>query len=179
MRLVEQLALACHDVAVCFTDAGREVAAYELGFDLPLGDAAAAAASLATYLELPSAEQVRVAYPSDLFDRIASGSHRTDAMVVAPCSMGFVASVAHGLADDLPERAADVMLKERRPLVLVPRETPLSLVHLRNLTACAEAGAISLDFSPDGSLLAATGVVTQVWRVEGWQLLLVGKGACP
>ena len=148
MRLIEQLALACHHVAVCFTDAGREVAAYELGFDLPVDDAAVAAVALAAYLELPTAEQVRVVYPNDLFDRIASGSHRSDAMVVAPCSMGFVASVAHGLADDLPERAADVMLKERRPLVLVPRETPLSLVHLRNLTACAEAGAIIVPAMP-------------------------------
>jgi 4-hydroxy-3-polyprenylbenzoate decarboxylase len=79
---------------------------------------------------------------------MASGSNRTDAMVVAPCSMGFLGSVAHGMADDLPERAADVMLKERRPLVLVPRETPLSLTHLRNLTAAAEAGAIIVPAMP-------------------------------
>ena len=83
-----------------------------------------------------------------MFDAIASGSHRTDAMVVAPCSMGFVAAVANGLAADLPQRAADVMLKERRPLVLVPRETPLSLIHLRNLTAAAEAGAIVVPAMP-------------------------------
>jgi len=148
MRLIEQLALSGHDVSVCFTDAGREVTAYELGFELPTEDAGVASVALAAFLELPSAERIRVAYSSDLFDPIASGSHRTDAMVVCPCSMGFVASVAHGLADDLPERAADVMLKERRPLVLVPRETPLSLVHLRNLTAAAEAGAIIVPAMP-------------------------------
>jgi 4-hydroxy-3-polyprenylbenzoate decarboxylase len=148
MRLVEQLVLAGHEVSTVFTEAGREVTAFELGFDLPADDAKVAAVSLAAFLELPTAERLRVAYPEDLFDRIASGSHRTDAMVVCPCSMGFVASVAHGLADDLPERAADVMLKERRPLVLVPRETPLSLVHLRNLTACAEAGAIVVPAMP-------------------------------
>jgi 4-hydroxy-3-polyprenylbenzoate decarboxylase len=62
--------------------------------------------------------------------------------------MGFCASVAAGLAADLPERAADVMLKERRPLVMVPRETPLSLVHLRNLTALAEAGAVIVPAMP-------------------------------
>ena len=107
-----------------------------------------AAVALATYLELPSADGLRVAYPEQLFDAIASGSYRTDAMVVAPCSMGFLASVAHGMADDLPERAADVMLKERRPLVLVPREAPLSLVHLRNLTSAAEAGAIIVPAMP-------------------------------
>jgi flavin prenyltransferase len=148
MRLIEQLVLAGHEVSVVFTEAGREVTAFELGFDLPTDDAKVAAVSLATYLELPSAEKLRVAYPNDLFDRIASGSHRSDAMVVCPCSMGFVASVANGLASDLPERAADVMLKERRPLVLVPRETPLSLIHLRNLTACAEAGAIVVPAMP-------------------------------
>jgi flavin prenyltransferase len=142
MRVIEQLVLAGHDVTVVFTDAGREVTAFELGFELPLGDPAAAGAALATYLELPSTQNLRVTYPEQRFDAIASGSHRNDAMIVAPCSMGFAAAVAQGLADTLPQRAADVMLKERRPLVLVPRETPLSLVHLRNLTAAAEAGAI-------------------------------------
>lgn len=148
MRLIEQLVLAGHGVSVVFTDAGREVTAFELGFQLPVEDARVAAVALATFLELPSAENLRVAYPDELFDAMASGSHRTDAMVVAPCSMGFLASVANGMADDLPERAADVMLKERRPLVLVPRETPLSLVHLRNLTLAAEAGAIIVPAMP-------------------------------
>jgi len=148
MRLIEQLVLAGHDVSVVFTEAGREVSAFELGFQLPTEDARVAAVALAAFLELPTAEKVRVAYPEDMFDAMASGSHRTDAMIVAPCSMGFLASVAHGLADDLPERAADVMLKERRPLVLVPRETPMSLIHLRNLTAAAEAGAIIVPAMP-------------------------------
>lgn len=148
MRLIEQLVLAGHDVSVVFTNAGREVTAFELGFDLPIGDGRVAAVALAAFLELPTADKLRVAYPEDLFDALASGSHRTDAMVVAPCSMGFLASVANGMADDLPERAADVMLKERRPLVLVPRETPLSLIHLRNLTAAAEAGAIIVPAMP-------------------------------
>ena len=148
MRLIEQLALAGHDVSVIFTDAGREVTAFELGFALPLGDATAAAAALAAYLEMTNTDRIRVAYPGDLFDAIASGSHRIDAMIVVPCSMGFLSGVAHGIADDLPQRAADVMLKERRPLVLVPRETPLSLIHLRNLTAAAEAGAIIVPAMP-------------------------------
>ena len=148
MRLIEQLVLAGHDVSVVFTEAGREVSAFELGFQLPTEDARVAAVALAAFLELPTAEKLRIAYPEDMFDAIASGSHRTDAMIVAPCSMGFLASVAHGLADDLPERAADVMLKERRPLVLVPRETPMSLIHLRNLTAAAEAGAIIVPAMP-------------------------------
>jgi flavin prenyltransferase len=142
LRLIEQLAVAGHDVTVVFTRAGRDVAAFELGLELPDGGSAVSAVALATFLELPSADHLRVVDPGDLFDAIASGSHHVDAMVVAPCSMGFVAAVAQGLAGDLAQRAADVMLKERRPLVLVARETPLSLVHLRNLTAAAEAGAI-------------------------------------
>ncbi|MEY3750781.1 MAG: hypothetical protein RLZZ11_792 [Cyanobacteriota bacterium] len=72
---------------------------------------------------------------------IASGSHRTRGMVILPCSMGAVGRIAAGVATDLLERCADVHLKEGRPLVICPRETPWNLVHLRNLTALAEAGA--------------------------------------
>jgi 4-hydroxy-3-polyprenylbenzoate decarboxylase len=78
----------------------------------------------------------------------ASGSQRTAGMVICPCSMGTVAAVAHGTSRSLVERAADVTLKEGRRLVLVPRETPLSLVHLRNLVTAAEAGATVLPAAP-------------------------------
>jgi 4-hydroxy-3-polyprenylbenzoate decarboxylase len=77
----------------------------------------------------------------DVGANIASGSFRTRGMLVIPCSMSTVAKLACGLSSDLLERAADVQLKEGRQLVLVPRETPLSLIHLRNLTTLAEAGA--------------------------------------
>ncbi|MBD2463303.1 UbiX family flavin prenyltransferase [Oscillatoria sp. FACHB-1407] len=77
----------------------------------------------------------------DVGASIASGSFRTAGMVVMPCSMSTVAKLANGLSSDLLERAADVQLKEGRKLILVPRETPFSLIHLRNLTALAEAGA--------------------------------------
>jgi flavin prenyltransferase len=78
----------------------------------------------------------------------ASGSARTAGMVICPCSMGTVSAVAHGTSRSLVERAADVTLKERRPLVLVPRETPFSLIHLRNLTLATEAGAVVLPAAP-------------------------------
>ncbi|HET6578452.1 MAG TPA: UbiX family flavin prenyltransferase [Gemmatimonadales bacterium] len=78
----------------------------------------------------------------------ASGSQRTHAMVICPCSMGTVAAIAGGASRSLVERAADVTLKERRRLILVPRETPLSLVHLRNLVAVAESGAIVIPAAP-------------------------------
>jgi flavin prenyltransferase len=78
---------------------------------------------------------------SDVGANIASGSFRTQGMVVMPCSMSTVGKIATGLSSDLLERAADVQLKEGRRLVLVPRETPFSLIHLRNLTTLAEAGA--------------------------------------
>jgi 4-hydroxy-3-polyprenylbenzoate decarboxylase len=84
----------------------------------------------------------------DLGATLASGSHGCAGMAIVPCSMKTLAGVAHGLSRNLVERAADVMLKERRPLVVVPRETPMSLPQLKNMVLCAEAGAHILPAMP-------------------------------
>jgi len=91
---------------------------------------------------------VRLFNDADRGAQPASGSVQTLGMVVCPCSMGTMAAIAQGTSRSLIERAADVTLKERRKLVLVPRETPLSLVHLRNMTLAAEAGAVVLPAAP-------------------------------
>ena len=91
---------------------------------------------------------VRVWGGRDYSAPFASGSAGWSAMVIVPCSMSTVAKVAHGVSDTLLTRAADVMLKERRPLILVPRETPLSLIHLENLTHVTRAGALVLPAMP-------------------------------
>lgn len=99
---------------------------------------------------LPHADTSRLHYHhfQDFSAGIASGSFLTAGMVICPCSMGTVAAIAHGLSENLIHRAADVHLKERRKLILVPRETPLGVVQLRNLLACAEAGAMVLPAMP-------------------------------
>ena len=93
-------------------------------------------------------ERFRLLDASDLGAPPASGSHEYDGLVVIPSSMGVVGRIASGVSTDLVTRAADVCLKERRKLMLVVRETPLSLIHLRNMTALAEAGAIILPAAP-------------------------------
>ncbi len=98
---------------------------------------------------------------ADIGASIASGSHPSDGMIVIPCSMGTLASIANGLADSLIARAADVTLKERRPLILCVRETPFNRIHLRNMTLAAEAGATIFPcmpafYQPSADLAAVT-----------------------
>ena len=99
-------------------------------------------------VSLSTSERIECFDNGDMWASVASGSARWDAMVVIPASMGTVARVASGISRSLIERAADVMLKERRPLIMVVRESPYSLIHLRNLTTITEAGAIVIPASP-------------------------------
>lgn len=93
-------------------------------------------------------------YPFDFYENndfyapFASGSAQYDTMIVCPCSMGLLARMAQGISDELITRSADVVMKERRKLIVVPRETPLNLIHLRNMTALTESGAIICPASP-------------------------------
>lgn len=96
----------------------------------------------------PAASRIRYYCRSDYSAPFASGSAAPDAMVIIPCSMGTLGRIAAGTSDDLVHRAADVALKERRRLILVTRETPLSAIHLRNMLAVTEAGAVVLPASP-------------------------------
>ena len=97
---------------------------------------------------LESLPSVKLLSRKDYFTPPASGSFRHDGMVIVPCSMGTAGRIAGGISDDLTTRAADVCLKEGRKLILVPREMPWNLIHLRNLTALAEAGATILPACP-------------------------------
>ncbi|HEY2903717.1 MAG TPA: UbiX family flavin prenyltransferase [Polyangia bacterium] len=116
------------EVGLCFSTAGAEVWAHELGV-------------------VPDYPFKRYGL-RDFRAPFASGSAGWDAMVVVPCSTGGLARIAHGVSDDLIGRAADVMLKERRRLVLVVREAPLSLIHLENMAAASRAGAVILPAAP-------------------------------
>lgn len=137
-----------HDVKGVFTAAGRAILELELDVLLS-GDLPADEATLEAAFDLARAPGSLELYaPDDVGAAIASGSYPSAGMAVVPCSMGTLARIAHGISSGLLERAADVMLKEGRPLVLVPRETPLSLVHLRNMTAVTEAGAVVLPAMP-------------------------------
>ena len=112
------------EVAVVFSTNAQEIWKYELN------------------------EDFKPVFPLRLYEKtdfnapFASGSSTFDTMVISPCSMGTLGRIANGISDDLITRAADVMLKERRKLIVVPRETPFNLIHLRNMTQLTEAGAI-------------------------------------
>jgi 4-hydroxy-3-polyprenylbenzoate decarboxylase len=143
--LAALLERGCH-VELIVSDYGRRLLRDELG-------EGAAVDRIVDFLVSTYGDGVRAGTHTlhsnkDLGARIASGSQDCDAMVIVPCSMKTLAGVAHGLSRNLVERAADVILKERRSLIIVPRETPMSLPQLRNMVLCGEAGAMLMPAMP-------------------------------
>jgi len=122
------------EVALVFTDKAGEIWAYETGKEFRIEDY--------------DKDVFRLYSNNDFYAPFASGSSRYDTMIICPASMGMLGRIAHGVSDDLVSRAADVMLKERRRLVLVPRETPYNLLHINNMKLLTEAGAIILPATP-------------------------------
>ena len=146
LRLLECLLHADLNVNLLVSQAAHIVAKQELGVSLP-----ARAIDLEKQLNgsMGTQEgQLRVYGREDWNAPVASGSNAADAMVVCPCSMGTLAAIAHGISDNLIERAADVMLKEQRKLILVPRETPFSALHLENMLSLARMGTVILPANP-------------------------------
>ena len=130
IEILRDISAVAHDgsleVDIIFTDTARQVFPHETGLPLPEG-----------------------LIPNDsYYNRNASGSNAPDALIIIPCTMGTLGRIAAGTSDDLICRIADVQLKERRTLIIVPRETPYSLIHLRNMTSLTEAGAIIAPASP-------------------------------
>ena len=165
-RLIAALCAGGHDVDLLVTAAGFTVLSHELDWDDPRytgGREGAArgepggrppadgglAARCARFFRPEGAPGLLRFHPiHDMMDDLASGSVEIDGMVVIPCTMGRVAALASGRSADLLERSADCTLKEGRRLIIVPRETPFSLIHLRNLTALCEAGAVVMPAMP-------------------------------
>jgi len=146
MHLLEMLLAGGHTVYLVYSQAAQFVAAQEMNLALPAKPAEARRILIEKYACQP--EQLQVFAREDWMAPIASGSGAVDAMVVCPCTMGALAAIAHGMSDNLIERAADVMLKEGRKLILVPREAPFSAIHLENMLKLARMGVVILPPNP-------------------------------
>jgi flavin prenyltransferase len=147
-RVLEQMLVNGHEVKAVITDAGRKVIEVEEGLQLNGNTDVDTPAVLEWAQASEYAGSFELYHHKDVASPIASGSFPVDGMAVVPCSGGTLGRIAHGISNGLLERAADVCLKERRRLVLVPREMPVSLIHLRNMTYVTEAGGVILPASP-------------------------------
>lgn len=144
LGLVKELLRAGQRVSLVMTSAGRQVLAHEVGLCWS-EDIKEQRQQVQEYFASIAIDCLAI---NDFWSSAASGSGVVDAMVIAPCSMGTAGRIASGLSGNLLERAADVMLKERRPLVMVPRETPFNTIHLQNLLSLSQAGAVILPAMP-------------------------------
>ena len=147
VRLLEVLIRAGRTVHLVLSPSGAQVLQQEMDRRIDL-EHFRLADLLGSAAEEAAAGQILYHDHRNFMAGIASGTFLTGGMVICPCSSGTVAAIAHGLSQNLIHRAADVHLKEKRKLVLVPREAPLSVVQLRNLTICAEVGAVVLPAAP-------------------------------
>ena len=146
VRLLECLLAAGCRVQLLYSQVAQVVARQEMALELPARASEAQTSLRERFAALPGS--LDVYGREEWFAPVASGSNPPDAMIVCPCTMGTLASIAQGLASTLIERAADVVLKEGRKLVLVPRETPFSAIHLENMLRLARAGAVILPPNP-------------------------------
>ena len=146
VRLLECLLAADCRVQLLYSQVAQIVARQEIGLDLPARANDARRCLEERFPALPG--RLEVYGREEWFAPLASGSNPPGAMVICPCSMGTLAAIAQGLASKLIERAADVVLKEGRKLILVPRETPLSAIHLENMLRLSRAGAVILPPCP-------------------------------
>ena len=146
VRLLELLLASGNRVYLLYSQPAQMVAHQEMQFVLP--SRAKDAEELFSRRFNAAEGQLRVFGREDWFAPVASGSNPPDAMVVCPCTMGTLAAIAGGLSQKLIERAADVMLKEKRKLILVPRETPFSSIHLENMLKLAQSGTVILPPNP-------------------------------
>ncbi|SFW23584.1 flavin prenyltransferase UbiX [Nitrosovibrio sp. Nv17] len=146
VRLLELLLAGGHRVYLLYSQAAQIVAQQEMQLTLP--SRPRETEELFSRRYGAAAGQLRVFGREEWFAPVASGSSPADAMVVCPCTMGTLAAIASGLSQKLIERAADVTLKENRKLILVPRETPFSALHLENMLRLARSGAIILPANP-------------------------------
>lgn len=146
IRLLEMLLRQGKQVYLLYSKVAQIVAQQEMELTLPSSAREAEIFLRSRYGA--AGDQLRVFGREEWFAPVASGSNPADAMVICPCTMGTLAAVAAGMSQNLIERAADVMLKEHRPLIIVPRETPFSAIHLENMLKLARSGAVILPANP-------------------------------
>jgi len=146
LRLIECLVKANKKIDIIFSKAAHMVFAMETDLELPARPIELSEFFSKRYGAKP--DQITVYGREDWTAPAASGSHTAASMVVCPCTMGTLAAIAHGMSDNLIERAADVMIKEGRQLIMVPRETPFSAIHLENMQKLAQVGVIMLAANP-------------------------------